>query len=157
MTQVLLDFKADMNAVDLKHETPLCKAARSGMVAVFEALVNAGAEIEVRDVDNKIAGDAFNSKVRVTAKWSGSCPYNVHIACLRLAENRCHDTVAPQVAGDKNLGSPVSFSRTSHFQRMSKRGAAGPWMGWDGLEVTGDNWFNGDHLGHHRRGFQSLP
>lgn len=62
-TQVLLDFKVEINAVDVKRDTPLSKAARSGKVDVVEVLLGAGAEIEVRDADNNIAGDSFNSKV----------------------------------------------------------------------------------------------
>ena len=34
--KVLLDFKADINAEDCKGETPLSKAARSGMVEVVK-------------------------------------------------------------------------------------------------------------------------
>eukprot|EP00903_Cladosiphon_okamuranus_P017568 g16182.t1 len=63
VVKVLLDFKAEINAVDTKRETPLSKAARSGMVEVFEGLLAAGADIEIRDADNRIAGDTFNSKV----------------------------------------------------------------------------------------------
>lgn len=60
--QVLLDFKANVNAVDFNGDTPLSKAARAGMVDVFEALLAAGAELEIRDVENNIAGDVFNKK-----------------------------------------------------------------------------------------------
>lgn len=34
--KVLLGFKAEIDAVDFKRETPLSKAARSGMVEVVE-------------------------------------------------------------------------------------------------------------------------
>ncbi|CBJ29391.1 Chain A, 4ank: A Designed Ankyrin Repeat Protein With Four Identical Consensus Repeats [Ectocarpus siliculosus] len=61
--QVLLGFKANINAVDFNGDTPLSKAARAGMVDVIDALLAAGAEIEIRDVGNNIAGDVFNKKV----------------------------------------------------------------------------------------------
>lgn len=59
---MLLDFKADLNAVDIKRETPLSKAARTGMVDTVKFLLGEGAEIEFRGADNNI-GDIFNSKV----------------------------------------------------------------------------------------------
>ncbi|CAM9390834.1 unnamed protein product [Ectocarpus sp. 13 AM-2016] len=62
VVKVLLDFKANINAVDFNGDTPLNKAARAGMVDVVEALLAAGAELEIRDVENKIAGDVFNKK-----------------------------------------------------------------------------------------------
>lgn len=61
-TQVLVEFKADLNAVDLQRETALSKAARAGMIDVVEFLLGAGAEIEVPDADNNV-GEAFYSKV----------------------------------------------------------------------------------------------
>lgn len=60
--QVLLDFKANINAVDFNGDTSLSKAARAGMVDVVETLLAAGAELDVRDVENNIAGDVFNKK-----------------------------------------------------------------------------------------------
>lgn len=60
--QELLSFKADLNAVDVKLETPLSKAARAGMVDAVDTLLTAGASIEIRDVEGRFAGDSFSHK-----------------------------------------------------------------------------------------------
>lgn len=58
----MLSFKADINAVDVKRETPLSKAARAGMVDAVAALLAAGANIEVRDMEGRFAGESFSHK-----------------------------------------------------------------------------------------------
>lgn len=82
-TQVLLDFKAEINAVDSKRETPLSKASRTGMVDVVKFLLGAGAEIEVRDADNNI-GNVFNSKVNRRSGKAGL--YSLIALCSLLFE-----------------------------------------------------------------------
>lgn len=67
--QEMLSFKADINAVDVKRETPLSKAARAGMVDAVAALLTAGANIEVRDVEGRFAGESFSHKASRSEEW----------------------------------------------------------------------------------------
>jgi Ankyrin repeats (many copies) len=68
IVQELLLRKADVNARDLKQETPLYKACMLGNPDVVECLLSAGADPSLQDISGKPPAQEFNTKVTSEAR-----------------------------------------------------------------------------------------
>jgi len=64
--EFLLNKKANPNAVDLKGETPLFKAAQAGSGCVWTTLIKYGANAELKDLKGMKAADHCNAHVPLT-------------------------------------------------------------------------------------------
>ncbi len=53
--QILLDYKAEVNAKDHQGATALMKASRHSVVKIVQLLLDHGAEVNAKDTDNGTA------------------------------------------------------------------------------------------------------
>ena len=126
VTSVLLDYGADVNALETDRKTPLHLAAFEGNSDVIELLLQAGANYKLRDVPRKTPCEvALMNGHSDAARCFPN--YEECTAPPAARQQQHHQHVPAAAAADRISASPVSLANTSLDSSASslRRGGGG--------------------------------